>query len=92
MLRLFRIHGQSMAPSLCDGAIGLVARWPRQWLREKMLVVVQVAESRWIVKRIAAIDDAGRVVLASDNPATTSRYCGVAIPMEQVRGRLLVSL
>ncbi|MEM1232184.1 MAG: S24/S26 family peptidase [Pseudomonadota bacterium] len=88
MLTRYQAVGQSMAPLLPDGATFFALRWPARWLRPGQRVVVAVAEGVDIVKRIASVDG-HHVVLASDNRTTRSRYCGVPLPIEQIRGRVL---
>ncbi len=88
MLTRYQAVGQSMAPSLPDGATFFALRWPRRWLRAGQRVVVATADGIDIVKRIDAISG-DKIRLRSDNPATRSRYCGVALPATAVRGRVL---
>ncbi len=91
MFRLFRIGGISMEPTLESGAVVLAVRWPRRLLKAGMVVAVNAAPAKVIVKRIAAITPHDEIVLESDNAATASRYCGVPLPRDRVIGRVVLS-
>ena len=73
-LRLYRVSGDSMAPTYRPGDLLLGRRWFR--VRVGQVVVARTPE-RPLVKRIKAIDEAG-VWLEGDNPAasTDSRQRG----------------
>ncbi|MEM9255168.1 MAG: S24/S26 family peptidase [Pseudomonadota bacterium] len=90
MLRVFRVRGVSMLPTIPDGSIIVAVRAPKVWLKPGRLVVVRVAGDT-IVKRIEALPQSGKVKLCSDNRATVSRFCGLPLDVEQVVGIVLLS-
>ncbi len=83
MLACFRIAGNSMAPTLPNGSLVLALRFPRALLRIGMRVVVETREGPVIVKRLRDVTETG-LVLASDNPFTTSRFCGGLVDVKKV--------
>jgi nickel-type superoxide dismutase maturation protease len=87
-LRIAQVRGPSMVPTLRDGDRVLV--WlaaPRRTPKIGRVVLVDLPDRPLSIKRVAAIDAAGQVAVAGDNPygSTDSRELG-AVPVAAVRG------
>jgi nickel-type superoxide dismutase maturation protease len=82
------VRGRSMAPTLLPGDRLLVAR-VRPRTGDVVLAADPRASGRELIKRVAALDDAG-VTLRGDNPAgsTDGRNFGV-VPAETVAWRVV---
>ena len=75
-----------MLPTVPNHARVLTLRIPVWLFRPGMLVVAEVEPALFVVKRVAAILNNDSLELASDNPSTTSKYCGVPISKQQISG------
>ena len=80
-LALYRVEGESMLPTYRPADLLLGRRWVRR-LRPGQIVVA-VVDARPVVKRVAAIGEAG-VTLAGDNTtaSTDSRHYGPIEPSQ----------
>ena len=85
MFGRFRIIGDSMQPELASGSQVLTLRLPYWCMRAGQIAVAQVSDGSHIVKRISR-KDATSIVLASDNKAAHSQYCGVDLPISCIKG------
>ncbi|MEM7098589.1 MAG: S24/S26 family peptidase [Pseudomonadota bacterium] len=85
MISRFRISGQSMSPSLNPGDEVVTIKLPNWLLRPGMMVVAKPAHAEFIVKNLLRTSG-DKVVLASENAATSSRYVGVEIDRSCVAG------
>ena len=88
-MRAFRVEGESMNPTLCDGDAVLVE--PRATLGIGDIVAAEHPYKRVkIIKRVQSIDDNGRLVLKGDNPeeSTDSRLFG-SIPSSEILGKVI---
>ena len=90
MLRIFRVSGSSMEPTLSDGDYVVAAtNWWRP--RENKLAVVHHQEYGVIIKRVHRHTPRG-YILSSDNLlGTDSRTLG-EIPQQQVIGPVLLTI
>ena len=91
-LRRVLVQGPSMAPALRHGD-QLLVLLTRRAAPAGRVVVVALPDGTLAVKRLARLDEAGRVWVEGDNPfgSTDSRTLG-ALPAESVRGRVLFRL
>lgn len=92
-VRLYAVEGESMAPALHPGQVVLVTSLPFLWspLRTGDIVVAESPTGgRLLVKRIAARDAEGMLVLMGDNPdrSIDSRHFG-NIPLTGVHGKVV---
>jgi nickel-type superoxide dismutase maturation protease len=91
-LRIARVRGPSMVPTLRDGDRVLV--WlaaPRRTPRVGQVVVVDLPDRPLSIKRLSVVDADGSVEVTGDNPygSTDSRELGV-VPASAIRGIGLV--
>ena len=87
-LRIARVRGPSMVPTLRDGERVLV--WlaaPRRTPRVGQVVLVDLPDRPLSIKRVAAVDADGRIDVSGDNAygSTDSRELG-ALPRRAIRG------
>jgi len=91
VLRLARVAGISMAPTLRDGdfVVAVSARW---WGRPRRgdIVLGEHAELGLIIKRVADVDGQGRLTLAGDNPFSRESALLGSLPASAVWGRAVL--
>ena len=89
----FRVTGSSMEPTLADGEFVLIDRERRPVPGELALARHPRQDDLLVVKRLAATEPDGRIVLASDNPSagTDSRHWG-PMPPSAVEGTVTLVL
>ena len=75
-------------PSIKEGDMLVSIRLPWFFIREGARVIVRTDEDGDIVKRVDRKNKNG-LVLKSDNPDTTSRYCGTELPKSRVQSLIL---
>ena len=88
-----RVSGNSMCPELEDGDIILVRRVRDLGVGDIVLAAHPFKKSVTMLKRITAIDAAGRMELLGDDPdeSSDSRSFG-NIPVEHIRGKAVCRL
>lgn len=70
-LGIHRVQGLSMTPNFLHDDYVLTFRWRFSRFRVGDVVVVRHPSLGTIIKRIAQMDDRGRLLLAGDHPAST---------------------
>ncbi|HTV22541.1 MAG TPA: S24/S26 family peptidase [Polyangiaceae bacterium] len=94
MLRVVRVGGDSMSPTLENGdfVVALGAPLARQH-RAGDVVIVDHARLGLIVKRIAELDPSGNwVQLEGDSAASTTREALGRVPCHHVKGRAILRI
>lgn len=92
-LRLFKVSGDSMSPSLMAGNFLLAIAQRRPRLNVGSVVVVEHPRYGRIIKRVSAIDDHGQLWLCGDNQQrSTSTSALGAITTDQVLARVICRL
>ena len=88
-----RVSGDSMRPELEDDDILLVQRPRKIAVGDIVIAAHPFKKSVTMLKRVTAIDDAGRFELRGDDPdeSTDSRSFGT-IPIKDVRGKVVCRL
>ena len=90
MFGLIKVRGDSMSPALLDGDIVITIK-PRT-PRAGLIYVIDHMDLGTIIKRAAAIDGKGRLMLRGDNPASTPpAIMGITAP-GRVRARAVFRL
>jgi nickel-type superoxide dismutase maturation protease len=89
----FRVAGDSMRPALEDGDAVMIVPTTVVSPGDIVLAAHPYKQSVKILKRLAAIDDAGRCELVGDNPSesTDSRTFGT-VPIECIYGKAVCRL
>lgn len=92
-LKLFKVTGNSMLPTLAEGDFVLAFRRARQVLDVGDCVVIDHSEFGLIVKRITRILPSGNLNVAGDNLAmsTQSERLGL-VPRDRVLGKVLLPI
>lgn len=89
MIRVVRVTGPSMAPTLHDGDFVVVRSAPP---RVGDVVVVAHPRLGRVVKRVVERDAAGRIAIAGDGPLSTSREDLGWIAPRDVVGRVVFQI
>lgn len=89
MISRFKVVGQSMWPTIASGTWVTSLCIPKRLLKPGMLVVAEVEPDFFVVKRIETIINKRTLELTSDNPNTSSRFCGVPINKRQIAGMVI---
>lgn len=71
MLKIVRVSGDSMQPSLLDGDFVVVLTWPKKALRTGQVVVVTCPHLGILIKRVQEILPNGEFFLSGDNTAAS---------------------
>ena len=86
MLRLFRVSGKSMEPTIKSGSFACVIESNNYKIGD--IVVVKINSNLKIIKRISKISN-GRVLLNSENTATSSSLCDYAYYISDIIGKVI---
>ena len=89
MFRRFRVHGDSMLPTLRSGQQVLACIWPYRWLKPGMIVLAMHPLHGLLVKRLEA-HQAERFLLRSDNPEAETLGTGDWLKRSTFVARVLV--
>jgi len=92
-LQRYRIRGLSMTPTLADGDTVLIDPRGRPAVGAVVVARHPYRSDVTVVKRVAAITEAGKLHLSGDNPAesTDSAHYG-ALPPERLLGVVVAKL
>ncbi|AJP42816.1 hypothetical protein EP12_03005 [Alteromonas australica] len=71
MLKIVRVSGDSMQPTLLDGDFAVVLTWPKKALRPGQVVVVNCPHFGTLIKRVQQIVPNGEFSLSGDNTAAS---------------------
>lgn len=88
-LKIHRVVGQSMCPTMDHNDYVLCALWPGYKLRKGSLVVVAHSKFNTIVKRVQCIDHLGRLKLSGDHDSSVSTDSMGWINKQDVVGRVI---
>ncbi|WP_051221683.1 S24 family peptidase [Neptunomonas japonica] len=88
-VRIHSVRGRSMDPIFRDGDYIVSFSWRFSRYRVNDVVIVRHPIYGSIIKRIIDIDNAGAVLLAGDNPASTSSEKIGRQPKQLIIGKLL---
>ncbi len=90
LLKAIRVSGDSMRPTFKDGDVVLVRQARGIAVGDIVLAEHPYKTSVTVLKRVAAIDDAGRVELRGDgrDESSDSRSFGT-LPIEHIRGKAI---
>lgn len=92
-LRLYKVTGHSMLPSLADGDFVLAFRCARQALDVGDRVVIDHPEFGRIIKRVTRILPGGGLDIAGDNLAMSTHGERLGrIPRERILGKVLIAI
>lgn len=87
MIGLYRVHGDSMSPSLLDGDYVVTWRASSKRLRPGRIVVVDHLRFGRIVKRIERVTTDGYIRLVGDNPVFSTSTDAIGdVTAKSVRG------
>ena len=89
MLRLIKVVGDSMLPTLSDGDILIIKK--ARSIRPGFVIVVDHPSLGRIVKRVAEVSPEG-VRLTGDNPASTSAAEMGLVPSQSVNGKVVLAI
>lgn len=77
MIKIIKVAGQSMAPTLLHGDYVLTltnAIWPGSRLKPGRVYIINHSELGLIIKRLERETPQGRLVFKGDNPASNSGH------------------
>ncbi|HBF08898.1 MAG TPA: peptidase S24 [Gammaproteobacteria bacterium] len=87
-IRVFKVSGDSMLPTLRDGSYIMCWKSPFTQFKAGQILVIRHEQLGLIIKRAIQKDKAGYFYLAGDNPMSTSTDTIGAIHPKQVVGKL----
>lgn len=91
-IKIMRVRGQSMFPTLQANDYVVIAKWPGMSLSTGEIVVVTHPCLATIIKRIQQQSDTGKLWLAGDNSlSTTSEHIGW-VPVSAVKGKVIYNI
>ncbi|HHL43403.1 MAG TPA: hypothetical protein ENJ42_07295 [Hellea balneolensis] len=90
-MRLIRVSGESMSPTLRDGDIILVKRIKPRSLRPGYIYVIQHSDLGQIIKRLDDFQD-NRCLFSGDNPNSTPSAVIAPVDKHRVQERALLRI
>ena len=90
-MRLIRVSGESMSPTLRDGDIILVKRIKLRSLRPGFIYIIQHSDLGQIIKRLDGFQDK-RCLFSGDNPNSTPRAVIAPVDKHRVQERALLRI
>ncbi len=90
MLKIYRVHGQSMYPRLSGGDYVIATRFFFRLKKNDIIVAEHPVYGR-LIKRVVQIDDNG-YWLAGDNPQSVSTEKMGPVKKKQILGKFLFAV